>query len=216
MPPELVQWLVLDRELSLTNVLNPQMTLWFQGKLDSYSHFRVQVSTDGGLNWGDLSAFNLDYGYNSATWTRRQASLQSYTNRTVRLRFQANSFWGSAPYTDFNVDKITIAEMPAAVMVETLTPHLRSVDVTWSPSALGGTFQRNEVYRATHATVTQSDTLIGTFTDPAVTNLTDTGLSIGTTYYYKVFTVDTNDTYIPSNERSTTTVPVIAAAQRRV
>ncbi len=53
-----------------------------------------------------------------------------------------------------------------------------------------------------------SDTLIGTFTDPAVTNLTDTGLSIGTTYYYKVFTVDTNDTYSPSNERSTTTVPV--------
>ena len=124
----------------------------------------MQVSTDGGYNWAELGAFNLDYGYNSPTWTRRQASLQAYVNQTLRLRFQLNSFWGSAPYTDLNIDKITIADMPAAVMLETLTPHLRSVDVTWTESSLGGTFQRNEVYRATHATVTISDTLIGSFT----------------------------------------------------
>ena len=38
--------------------------------------------------------------------------------------------------------------------------------------------------------------------------MTDAGLSIGSTYYYAVMTVDTNDTYSASNERNTTTVPL--------
>jgi len=56
--------------------------------------------------------------------------------------------------------------------------------------------------------VSLADTRIGLFADPGVTTLTDTGLSIGATYYYRVFTVDTNEVFAPSNERSTTTVPV--------
>jgi hypothetical protein len=134
--------------------------------------------------------------------------LQPYLNRTLRLRFNTYSFWGSAPAADLALDKVTLAEMPAAVMLETLTPHLRSVDVAWSQSTLGSAFHRYEVYQATRANVTPTDTLIGTFTNLTDLTMTATGLTIGGTYYYRVFTVDTNDTYIPSNERSTTTVPV--------
>ena len=209
MPLETTHWLELDRELRLTNVVNPQMTFWLRGRLENYSSVRPQVSGDGGLTWADLTGVTADYGFN-ADWTRRQASLQGYVNQAVRLRFQIASFWGSAPYSDVALDKITVAEMPVPVGLLSLTPQLRSVDLTWSESALGGAFRRYEVYRATHAAVTLSDTLVGSFSNAAVTNMTDTGLSIGATYYYVVFTVDANDTYTPSNERTTTTVPVVA------
>jgi hypothetical protein len=161
------------------------------------------------LTWTDLSTVNADHGFN-ADWTRRQVSLQGYVNQVVRLRFQISAFWGTAPYNDLALDKITLAEMPAPVALQSLTPHLRSVEVAWSGSPLGGAFQRYEVYRATHSAVTASDTLIGSFSNMAMTNLTDAGLSIGATYYYVVYTVDASDTYTPSNEHSTTTVPVVA------
>ena len=203
-------WLVLDRELSLTNVLNPQMTLWFQGKLDSYSHFRVQVSTDGGLNWGDLSVFNVDYGYNSATWTRRQASLQGYTNRTVRLRFQANSFWGSAPYTDFNVDKITIEESPAGVTVNPIDQiTVSSMRVTWTEATIEN-FKEYRVYRSESSTVNESSTLMAIITNKSELSFTDTGLTARKTYFYRVYLYDTTDTGVGSNQSSAMTqgVPV--------
>ena len=57
------------------------------------------------LNWPELGAVNLDTGFN-ADWTRKQVSLTSYTNRTVRLRFQVWSYYGSAPDEDLFLDKI--------------------------------------------------------------------------------------------------------------
>ena len=128
MTPETVQWLVLNQELSLSNAVSPQLTFWLRGKLESYSNFRVQVSTDGGLNWGDLSAFNLDYGFNS-DWVRKQASLQSYTNRTLRLRFQINSYWGSAPYTDICLDQIGIGEPAPGAPTLDAPANLASVTI---------------------------------------------------------------------------------------
>jgi len=205
MNPDTTYWLGLGANLNLSNTVNPQLVFWVKGQLWYRSRFRVHYSTDGGLNWSELYGLNYDW---DQAWTRVQVSLQSLVNRTVRLRFATWNEYGSAPAQDLWIDNLTIEEMPAAVTLETLTPGLRSVDLAWTASTLGSAFKRTEVYRATHATVTLGDTLLGTFTDPAVTNLTDTGLSIGTTYYYRVFTVDTNDVYIPSNERSTTTVPV--------
>ena len=64
------------------------------------------------------------------------------------------------------------------------------------------------MYRSTTPGVTFNSTLVGTFTNAATTSMTDAGLSIGSTYYYAVMTVDTNDTYSASNERNTTTVPL--------
>ena len=205
--PDTQYWMEYGRELSLTNLANPQLTFWLRGQLVNYSRFRVQVSKDGGLNWAELPEVNGENGMDIG-WTRKQASLQSYAGQTIRIRFNAYSYNGYVPDSDISVDKITLDEMPAAVTLETLTPHLRSVDVTWSATTLGAAFQRYEVYQATHANVTPADTLVGSFTNPAELATTDTGLTIGSTYYYRVFAVDTNDTYIPSNERSTTTVPV--------
>ena len=206
MPPSTVLWLELAGGLNLSNAVNPQLTYWVRGHLWHYSSLRVQVSTDGGVNWAVLGGLNLDTGFD-ANWTRMQASLAGYTNQTVRLRFESSCDY-RAPDEDLWLDKLTVADLPAAVVLETTTPHLKTVDLHWTASTLGGTFQRTEVYRATHPGVTLGDTLIGTFANASATSLTDTGLSIGATYYYKVFTVDTHDTYAESNERSTTTVPL--------
>ncbi len=198
--------LELAGALDLTNAVNPQLTFWVRGQLWHYSSFRVQVSSDGGVNWTELGGANLDTGF-SADWTRKQVSLQSYVGRSVRVRFAVSGDW-RAPVADIAVDKVTLAEMPAGVYVNPPVPHLRSVDLSWTSSTLGAAFRRYEVYRATHATVTVADTLAGTLTNLTSTTFTDTGLSIGTKYYYKVFTVDANDMYADSNEPATTTVPL--------
>ncbi len=206
MNPDTSYALVLGGELNLNNAVNPQLVFWVRGQLWYRSRFRVQYSTDGGLSWPELTGLNYDW---NAGWTRMQVSLQGLINQTVRLRFVTWCEWGSAPAQSLWLDKVVIEEMPAAVTLAAPVPGLRTVNLTWTPSTLGTAFKRYEVRRSTGPNVTWDSTLIGSFTNAAVTNLTDTGLSIGATYYYRVFTVDTNDVFIPSNERSTTTVPVL-------
>jgi len=197
---------VLAGNLNLSNTTNPQLVFWTKGQLWYRSRFRVQYSTDGGLGWSDLTGWNFDW---NSDWTRVQVSLQSLTNRSVRLGFVTWNEYGTAPAQSLWLDNVAIKDMPAAVTLQTPEPGLRSVNLSWTASTLGSAFKRYEVYRSTSPDVSWTATRIGSFTNAAVTNLTDSGLSIGATYYYRVYTVDTNDLYIPSNERSATTVPVV-------
>jgi len=206
MTPDTTYFLTLAGTLNLSNTINPQLVFWVKGQLSYRSRFRVQYSTDGGLGWADLTGWNYDW---NSDWTRVQVSLQNLTNQTIRLRFVTWNEWGSAPSQSLWLDKIVIEDMPPAVTLLTPEPGLRSVSLSWTPTTLGQNFKRYEVYRSTSPNLTWTATLIGTFNNPAVTNITDSGLSIGATYYYQVFTVDKNDVYIPSNERSATTVPVL-------
>jgi hypothetical protein len=107
--PDTTLWLALAGELDLTNAVNPQLSFLVRGHLWHYSGLRFQVSTDGGLNWAELAALNLDVGFDSG-WTRKQVALTAYTNRTVRLRFQTWSYYGSAPDEDIFLDNIGIGE----------------------------------------------------------------------------------------------------------
>jgi hypothetical protein len=67
----------------------------------------VQVSTDGGVNWPDLTAINHDWNQD---WTRVQVPLTAYTNTAVRLRFITWSEWGTAPEQGLYLDSIGIGE----------------------------------------------------------------------------------------------------------
>ncbi len=90
----------------------------------------------------------------------------------------------------------------------TPAPHLKSVDLSWSSYPDDGTFQRYEIYRRESSGVTLADTCVAIMTNRQTQAMTDTGLSIGKTYYYKVFVVNSNDTYSASNEADGTTVPI--------
>jgi hypothetical protein len=208
MAPDSTQALTLAHPLVLPAGSNVQVTLWVNGIVNPGSWFRLQYSEDGGLNWPALASANLDAVFNSGTeWWRLQASLQSLAGKTVRLRLISNSDY-AARAEDVRVDKLTIAEMPAAVTLSSAVPALRSVALTWTASTLGTAFQRYEVWRSTSPNITVfNGTKLYESTAPATTTFSDTGLGIGATYYYRVFLVDTRDTFIPSNEMTAVTVP---------
>ncbi|MBN1669824.1 MAG: immune inhibitor A [Kiritimatiellae bacterium] len=201
--PDTSQELSLAGRLNLTNAADPQLTFWVAGALWYKARFRVRASVDDGQTWPDLYALNNDW---TSDWARVQLSLNSYKAENLRLRIITWAESGTAPGQDFYIDKLSIAEMPAPVAIEQTTSWSKAIDVFWTVSAAEH-FASNLVYRATHASVGLGDTLVGAFADPGVTNLTDSGLSIGATYYYKVYTVNSNDTFVASNERSSTTVP---------
>ncbi|MGE4490076.1 MAG: hypothetical protein AB7E95_11095, partial [Kiritimatiellales bacterium] len=125
----------------------------------------------------------------------------------VRLRLRAYTRTYDRS-TQFFVDKLTIEEAPTWVTLDTPVAHLKSIDLNWTESGDESTFRKYEIYRRESTGVTLSDTRVAQITDRTQTAFTDTGLSIGKTYYYKVYVYNLNDTATPSNEGQATTVPV--------
>jgi hypothetical protein len=193
-------------EFDLSGTTDPQFTYWVKGVIASQGSFAAQISNNGGQTWNSLPGTTLNQQV-VADWTRFQVSLDSFLQPGIRLRFLAKQ-GNSAGATDILVDDVSVEEVPAGVNLAIPVPSLKSVDLSWSQSSLGGDYDRYEVYRDTSPDVTTDDTLIASFTSVGDTTFTDTGLSIGQTYYYKVFTFNTRGVAGPSNERTTTTVPL--------
>jgi hypothetical protein len=111
MAPAVNLFLELNGALNLSNHPNAQLTFWLRGHLNYRSYFRAQVSTDGGQNWGDLSAVNVDNGYNNdSTWVREQVSLSAYVNQSIRLRLMTFENAGNAPDSDIFLDNLGIGD----------------------------------------------------------------------------------------------------------
>ena len=130
MPPSTYLPLELNGALNLTNHPNAQLTFWLRGHLNPYSAFGAQVSTDGGLNWVDLSAVSVGYGYNNdSTWVRKQVALSAYNNQTIRLRLVTYEWGGAAPDSDIWVDNIGIGDPPSGPPSLNAPAQLSSVSV---------------------------------------------------------------------------------------
>ncbi len=195
----------LAGELDLSAAIDPQLTYWVRGGVSDNGSIRVRISVNGGVTWTDVPGTPLGE-YWSGDWTRIQASLAAYLQSGVRIRFVVTQgSYGGA--TNVFIDDVSIEEMPETVYLGIPTPHLKSVDLSWDESTLGD-FDRYEVYRSTAANVTTGSTLVATFDTESETTFTDTGLSIGASYYYRVFVFNSRNVATPSNERSTTTVPL--------
>ena len=202
-------YLVLGKALELPANSHVQVTLRFRGELRYRSYLRIHYSTNGGDSWNELTDANVNHDYlEPENWGRVQADLSFLAGQTVRLRI--GHLTTGAPESYLELDKLTIAERPAGRNLLFANPGLRSVSLTWSANPLGADFQRCELWRSTSPNVNPSTgTLVFSTTNPATPGTTDGGLSIGGTYYYKLFTIDKRDTYIPSNELSATTVPLL-------
>ena len=195
----------LAGDLDLSSSVDPQLTFWIRGAIGYRGGFQAQYSLNGGVNWSNLPGAALGER-NIPDWTRYQISLATYNQSGVRIRFRTSQS-SSASGTNIYLDDVSIEDMPDAVTLNALTPHLKSVDLSWTESALGD-FVRYELYRSTTADVTTANDLVASFGTTAETSYTDTGLSIGATYYYRVFVINSRNVATPSNERFTTTVPL--------
>ncbi|MBP7149090.1 MAG: immune inhibitor A [Acidobacteria bacterium] len=189
----------LAGEFDLSGTTSPQFVFWARGATGYDQALRLQYSIDGGRSWPDLWATGINY----PTWTRVQISLESLRRAGVRFRFvtYAGCCWAGEKV---KLDDVAVEEGPSAPTMSVPVPHLKSMDLSWSaPSSAN--FKQYEVYRRTSAGVDLNATRIAVIDDPAVTSVTDTGLSIGKPYYYRVYLVTTSDVYTPSNEVSATT-----------
>jgi len=205
MNPDTGYALVLAGNLNLSNTSNPQLVFWTKGQLWYRSRFRVQYSTDGGLGWSDLTGWNFDW---NSDWTRVQVSLQSLTNRSVRLRFVTWNEYGTAPAQSLWLDNVAIEEPPPPVVLDPpsdITPN--SIRLTWSETTLTN-FKAYRVYRSESPDVSEGSVLLAVITNKAMTTFTDTGLMARKTYYYRIYVYNQNDTGIGSNLGTATTAGV--------
>ena len=194
------------RELNLSGSTAPQLTLWAKGFDDGRCYLYAQLSNNGGITWTDISG---DIIAKPDEWNRFQFAIPTaFKVDGVRLRLRARTYYNDKP-TQFFVDKLTIEETPTWVTLGTPVPHLKSIDLSWTEYANDGTFQKYEVYRKESANVTMSDTRVTTSSNRTETTFTDTDLSIGKSYYYKVYVYNLNDVATPSNEGEGTTVPLL-------
>ncbi|MGB6223448.1 hypothetical protein, partial [Haloferula sp.] len=108
--PDGQQLLTLAHELDLTSAVDPKLSFFLRGNLANYSYFRVQVSTDGGINWPEIATLNRNTGYNQPDWEFMQASLTTWIGQKIRLRFV--TLCSSQPASDIFIDNIGIGEEP--------------------------------------------------------------------------------------------------------
>jgi hypothetical protein len=192
--------------INLTNTVNPQLIFWFQGYSAYYNRIYVQVATPGSgftTLWNSYDG-NNDGRYTGGTygWTRVQVPLQAYVNKNIRFSFYTSGNSG------VHLDRVIVAEQAQPVTLTSAVGQFKSVQLNWTPTASSNSFVRYEVWRNTSTGVNlSSGSLVGSLNSPNLTSFTDTnGLSATTTYYYRVYTVDTNDMRVASvNETNATT-----------
>ncbi len=201
LPPLMDGALTLDGALDLAATTDPQLVFWVRGTTEYRQYFRAQVSTDDGLTWTNL----VNVGLGATDWERHQYSLAAYRTPATRLRFVSattrDGYWSG---DGLELDDVVVREAPAAPALEAPVPHLKSMDLSWSAPAVAD-FARYAIYRSTTANVDINATLVTEIADAGTTSYTDTGLSIGISYHYRVYLVTADGTHTPSNEVSSTT-----------
>ncbi len=194
----------LAGSLDLSGAVDPQLTYWVRGNIGYRGTFRVEVSTDGGLSWPTVPGTSV--GESSIPeWRRYQVSLAAYDQSDVRLRFVVSQS-SSGRDTNVYLDDVAIEELPDNVTLEFPDQvAVSSMRLSWN-DLNDPDFAAYAVYRSQSPSMDTNSELITTITEQTATEHIDTGLQARTTYYYRVYFVDTANVYSPSNTVSETTL----------
>lgn len=82
-----------------------------------------------------------------------------------------------------------------------------SLKLSWTPPAFPDPdFLQYKIFRSTTPSVTENSTLVATIINQSQTELTDTGLTSNTAFFYRVFVIDQDNLSAGSNEVSAETI----------
>jgi subtilisin family serine protease len=182
---------VLSKTFSLVGVETPKLSFWHRYNLEpGYDYAYVYCSTNGGSTWNQLARYD-----GAASYQPVELSLSTCANSsTVSLRFRIttdSSVIDDGWYFDDVVVSGVVPEpdttAPAAPVNLTATAGNQQVALKWdnnTESDIAG-------YRVFRTTDLGSwpTTPIATRTS---SDYTDTGLTAGTTYHYRVIAYDTS------------------------
>lgn len=177
-------WLNTSENIDLTNAVSPILT-FDERRYDRYNLFRVQVSLDNGATYQTVAT----YDGNVDSWTHRQINLASYAGKEIRLRFYVDAqYWDGY----WLIDNVRLVEKPQDVSITTnLNVGRHGAQIGWSQNT-DGDFDRYEFYRSTSSSISRNGNPYVTITEQSTTSILDSLLTNqNTTYYYRIFVVDT-------------------------
>ena len=180
---------------------------------DEVDQGRVYISTGYGQEgtWDLVSNFS-----NANFWAENVVDISKYAGLSkVRLIFSiADDYcrdYDGYFYLQNNgwfINNVAVLDAPVNVTLnEPANIAEHAMDLSWSKNQ-DDDFVQYKIYRSTASGVTQASTLVTTITDPETIYYQDADLPLpDTTYYYKVFVLDSEGLYNQgSNEVSGTTL----------
>src|SRR3989454_113953 len=167
------------------------------------SGYKIERSTDGGSHWTTIVS---NTGSDATTYASK--GLASGTTYTYRVSAITASLLTSSPSNTASATTFTVPRAPTGL---TATASLSSqINLSWTaPTNDGGSPITN--YRIFRSTSSGTETIIGTVGN--VNSYTNTGLTGGVTYFYKVKAVNAAGSSILSNEASATPTGAPSAPQ---
>ncbi|MEI6152772.1 MAG: fibronectin type III domain-containing protein, partial [Deltaproteobacteria bacterium] len=197
--------LTMASPVNLVSAATPQLVFWHKYQLEALEspygdHGYVEITTDG-TTWTQIASFT-----GISDWKREQIDLTPYAGQTnVKIRFRLVTD-KTVVMDGWYIDDVTIAELPHAVAnLTTGTATANSLALSWTQN-LDADFASYKIYRSTAPGVTTDSTLVTSITTQTTTTYTNSSLTPGTTYYYKVYVANTNDLYAASKDASGTTI----------
>ncbi|MCK4295290.1 MAG: fibronectin type III domain-containing protein, partial [Candidatus Marinimicrobia bacterium] len=173
--------------------------------------FDVANAGTGDLNWSisdnqewitTSPTAGTNYGTVNVTVSRDGISPGDYSG-TVTV-----SSNGGTEYVEVYMNMPADEPPTAVTLAEPMNNTSNSIDITWSRN-YDNDFAAYQLYYDTTPAVTENSTLVTTITDNNQNSFTVTGLSANTTYYFKVYVMDTAQQTTGSNVVSGTTSTVI-------
>ncbi len=176
------------------SIVTPLITLGEDTKLECWNWYNlesgwdygyIEVSTDGGTNWTQLTTFNGT----SSDWTKYSTTLEYPAGTQIMIRFRLNTD-GSITFEGWYVDEIFIGEIPFELYDASVTPMTGEPTTTFTyevnykhPDGIGP----SDSFIVIDSTAYTMDFVSGNYTTGAVYQYS-TQLVTGTHEYYFEFT----------------------------